>query len=350
MPYLLLGLALSWFGVFLGALERGGWEHDLCGSTSSASGLTTGVTSGGDSSSSTTAVDSSGSSDSSSDNCSDEVFPGKLADVDIAMVIDGSPAIADNALDIQNMLDDLSATFPLDITHRFILTSPVEGAVPQFCVPPRLGQQVCGNPRFPHFTHRDVETSVPEGDPLGVLAMELNAGIPEVRPASQKHLVVVTDGDISTTPATAVSTVRGLGPGFANVRIHAVSGGKSVGCQLSPGLDEAVALTFGTSTPLCSFEGADASVQELLAPQPSCIFDISNLERESIATLTLAAGASELGLELVGTLLECASNVPGAAITPVMGVQSLVLCPSVCAMYQDVSSQFAGELTVSVCE
>ncbi len=285
---------------------------------------------------------------SSTGGCFDEQV-GEAADIDIVMVIDASAAIADNAFEIQNMLDAFSDAFPRDLRHRFILMSPVEGADAAFCMPPPLGAVSCGESRFPYFTHLDVDTAGPGTDPLGVLTMQLNAGVESVRPGSQKHLVVVTDGDIVAMPANAVNAIRDLGPEFANIRIHSVSGGGQ-GCSPSPALEAAAGMSFGTSIELCPLAAGAELFTELLAPLPSCVFNIPDIDPDDITGATLSAGDMDVPLAEVDSIEDCGGEVAGATITPIDGVQSLVLCPGVCAMYQDQAARTGGGLTVSLCE
>ena len=326
------------------------------GAGTASSGTTTGGSESGSlSTGPTSAPNTSGSRDtgsttgSSRGDCVEEVFPGRRATVDVVMVIDGRPAIEDNAIEIRGFLDDLSGVFPRDNQHRLILMSPVEGVSQPFCVGPPLGTASCGESRFPHFVHLDVATGIPESDPLGVLTMELNSGVPEVRPGSHKDLVVITDGDTSITPPNAVAALRSLGPEFANVRIHAVAGGET-GCTASPNLSGAAALSFGTSTQLCPLEDEVLLIEELLSSPRSCVFGIPDVIVDEIEGAVLSVGADDVQLAQVGTLLDCSANTPGATITSIDNEQSLVLCPATCAQYQGDGSMGVGELVVRQCE
>ena len=339
--------ALSAVGCFTDAQPS---TDDDVGSTGNA---TSGSTSTGEAPESTGELDTSSGvvdptvdgSSSSTSACELVTVPVPVAAVDIAMVLDSSSAMLDNAQEVQTALDGISDVFPENELHRFILMSPLETENNvDFCMPPPLGGPICGVDRIPHFTHVDVDTRQATADPLGEMITALGMGVQSIRPASQKHRVVVTDGDVLATPDALAGAIRELGPEFIHARVHGISGGRAGGCEDDMRLDALVTLLGGQSVDLCPLEGSPELFGTLLEPRPSCIVDV-NVEGDIEGAL-LVSGEQEIELAYVDSLDDCSPTQPAATILE----GALFLCPRTCRDFQDTVAANPAELELFVCE
>lgn len=323
-------------------------EGPMSGTTQIGSGSATGS---GSTTGSGITTTGSGTADSSTSGAVCQVLerPGELADVDVVMAIDTSPAMAAEAADIQQELAALATVFPLNQFFRFIFVAPLEDENVQFCMPPPLGLNgQCNGNNLPHYRRLDLDTSQPLQDPLGVTVAELESNSSGTRLGSQKHLVVITDQDLSTTSGVLEAAVRGLGPGWGNARVHGISGG-GAGCLPSPELEALTELTNGLHTELCPLD-ASSIWQAISTPLAECSFDVTGIDQAAVDDVVLFAGDVETQLQRVEDLRACTDGGFESTLIATDGGERLVLCPEACAAYQFASLQEMGGLRVTVCE
>lgn len=187
-------------------------------------------------------------------------------------------------------------------------------------------------------------------DPQGVTLSELENNALGTRLTSQKHLIVVTDQDLSTTASVTESATRELGPGWAHAPVHGLSdgGGGGGSCRPSRDLANLAGRTHGIHTSLCPL-GASPLWQAISTPLAACSFDVTGIDQAEFDNVTLFTSGSKTPLQLVDELADCGSGDSESMLAESGGDLRLVLCLDACAAYQFASLQRLGGLRLSVC-